>query len=228
MSKRRFEIETELLDPRSKNKGYREGYEDREPFLNLRSLRQAQFIPKTGQSKYYGFMSGNYCNAAGTWTSGGCLNTIAEGTGITDRIGKQIRITKIQLRYTIEPAADQCNKCRLLIVYDQQANGSIPAITDILDDHATGHEIDWFNNLDNSHRFITLVDELSETSSTYQNTAVGSIVRNIDLKTIYKASSASVTAIATGSIYFFYCQALVSPSTSCLMSFNTRIRYTDV
>jgi len=230
MSKRRFEVETEVLDTRSFNKGYREGYEDREPFQNLlqnKYLKQTQFIPKTGQRKYYGIISSSSCGNA-VWTAGGCLNDIPEGTGIHDRIGKKINITKFQLRYNIGPAADQCNRCRLLIVFDKQANGAAPVIEDILADHIFGNQINWFNNLNNSHRFITIVDELSETSSTYQNTSVGTIVRNIDLTSTYKGSSSSITSIATGSIFFFYCQALVSPSTTCIMSFNTRIRYTDM
>lgn len=65
-------------------------------------------------------------------------NLINEGAGFTNRIGRQIQMKSLLLRYNIGLSASNAaalttqQLARLIVVYDRQTNGAAPTVADIL------------------------------------------------------------------------------------------------
>lgn len=85
---------------------------------------------------------------------------IPQGNGEQNRIGRRIIIKKISWRYAValpatSTAVNTGDSLRVMMILDQQCNGALPAVTDILEAN------DWqsFNNLANSKRFVILMDK---------------------------------------------------------------------
>ncbi len=85
------------------------------------------------------------------------INHVAQGTGESQRVGRQIKIHNVSLRGAFnypEHATQSYDMCRFIVYLDTQCNGAAAAVTDILetaDEHA-------FRNLANSKRFRILQD----------------------------------------------------------------------
>ncbi len=87
------------------------------------------------------------------------LCRIGTGTGEQNRIGRKIIIKSIQLRLHLminDPTAPVHDIVRVILLVDKQANGAIPTETNIL---ATAGNVGSFYQLENSGRFIILMDE---------------------------------------------------------------------
>ncbi len=88
------------------------------------------------------------------------LLTIPEGVGEEQRIGRRLTITNILWRYTVTLPfttlqAETSDVVRVMLIKDQQANGALPANTDLLE----SDDFQSFNNLSNSKRFSVLMDK---------------------------------------------------------------------
>lgn len=164
---------------------------------------------------------------ATTFSSGQLLNALHQGATAATRIGRKVALRSILVRYSVAlaPTSTGGSPARILIVYDKQANGAAPAITDIL----IGNDFHAPNNLNNSDRFITLFDEISEPISTQNNYSASKVLyRKLGLETIYKDSDAGdITDIITGSIYAFVANnSAIGVATGAVASI-TRIRFND-
>lgn len=89
------------------------------------------------------------------------LNRIPEGVDEQQRIGRKIHLMNSSMAFTwsfYNPAATEYLRvCRVMVVYDSQTNGVIPAVTDVLETaDALSH-----NNLNNSKRFRVLYDNFN-------------------------------------------------------------------
>lgn len=61
------------------------------------------------------------------------LNLVAQGTAVTQRVGKKIRMKGLQIRgYNANGSTSIFNDTAWLIVYDKRPTGALPAVTDIL------------------------------------------------------------------------------------------------
>jgi len=155
--------------------------------------------------------------AAGVWSAVSPLSLVVQGTGPNDRIGKGIALKNVNLRF--EALTAGFIPCRILVIYDKQPTGSLPAITDVLTtDTFTAH-----GNLLNCNRFVTLVDSTVNPGGSNCTTEQ---FRKCELPLIYKATAGTIADFATGAVYFM-CSAsatLAAPST-----FNARfkLRYVD-
>ncbi len=88
------------------------------------------------------------------------INTVVQGTGETERIGRRITVHRIEMKYnlTLLEQADgaQANDIVRMIVYlDRQTNGTSAVITDILE----SNNFQSFRNLANVGRFKIIVDK---------------------------------------------------------------------
>lgn len=161
------------------------------------------------------------------------LNGIATGTDFTDRIGRKIILKSIFVRGLVGPVdtSTGTNCARILIVYDMQANGSAPAVTDILKTADSRDQI----NLNNRDRFKILFDK-QWTLGPFDGVTLGYIgapsvanvklYRRLNLETLFNGTTAAIGSIATGSIYMVTIgnQAAANGSS---FQVSTRIRFVD-
>jgi len=86
------------------------------------------------------------------------LNLIPEGIDEQQRIGRKIHLESSALTFAWEfpaPAAGEyVVSCRMILVYDNQTNGTLPVITDFLE---TDSPLSYMN-LNNSKRFRVIYD----------------------------------------------------------------------
>lgn len=162
-----------------------------------------------------------------TFSSGVLLNGLATGTSASDRIGRKIIMKSIFLRYAyqLQSTTTGGSPLRILVVYDKQANGAAPAITDILlTDNFSSN-----NNLSNRDRFVTLMDHMTDVVSVGNNYSVqGTVSRALNLETVYNdLLTNGITAIASGSIYCFIAQTGGALTAAPALTGRFRIRYTD-
>lgn len=85
------------------------------------------------------------------------INGIAEGTGLSQRIGRIVNWTSVQIRGILQPVDGQTDAtyCRVLVVWDSDPNGAAPTMTDIF----TASTSLSYNNLNNRDRFRIIADE---------------------------------------------------------------------
>ncbi len=92
--------------------------------------------------------------------STGILNTIAQGTGESQRVGRKCVIKKIQLKYNLNLFAgiSQANHddVRVILYLDKQANGAIGTVATILQTD----NFQSFRNMENVGRYVVLMDRL--------------------------------------------------------------------
>lgn len=150
--------------------------------------------------------AGTYvCDTTGTVTA---INLSAQGTDFTNRIGRKTTNVAVQLEGQIQPidfGTTSC-KCRVMLIYDAQPNGALPAITDIL----TASTSQAFMNLNNRDRFKVLSEHnvtiggISNTATQSYSIAPGvsnvSIYKRCNLDTIWTGTTAAIGSIGTGSL----------------------------
>lgn len=118
----------------------------RAAYSRARALRRA-----AGETNYVDVASATY--ALDTTGSVTLLNTVAQGAGTSQRIGKRIVLKSLQARgFVSNKAGSFYNDCAVLIVYDSKPIGTLPAVTDILNTASSAS----FNNDANAQRFRIL------------------------------------------------------------------------
>ena len=91
-------------------------------------------------------------------------NLVQSGAGFYNRIGRRIEMKSLHLTGLIHSTGKQADQdyCRLLVVYDRQTNGALPAASDILKDYdqSGSSSTGVFSgiNPDNRERFVILAD----------------------------------------------------------------------
>lgn len=166
--------------------------------------------------------------AAATFSAGELLNGTAQGSDATQRVGRKINLKSLYLRYFFQLAttSNYGGACRILIVYDKQANATAPAITDILlTDHFASA-----NNLSNRDRFVTLVDHVCQPVGVSGNYVAADVCyRKINLETMYNsASTGAIGDITSGSVYLFFAQSGGIATAAPTLTYRCRVKYTDV
>lgn len=181
----------------------------------------------------------------------GSLNLIQVGSTFCNRIGRKISMTSIQFTGQILPLRTSPNQdyCRIMIVYDRQVNGALPAIADILQDtdQTTTNSTTPFSgiNLNNRDRFSIIRDYHIHLPSLTFTAGVITNIGFIDpvaptfnlhcyhklggLATQYRADSnpAVIGDISTGAIYLVVFGDVPAGSNGYELQFETRLRYTD-
>lgn len=157
-----------------------------------------------------------------------CLNGCAQGTTAVTRVGRRITIKSIYVRGVVIKAATTTgeNIMRLMIVYDKQANATAPTGAAVLVPDAV-HGV---NLLDNSRRFVTLMDKVFSCST------VGGanqddhfeFYKKVNLPVEYNAGSAgTVGDIQSGSLHMIAWNAAGFLVAAPAGSITVRVRYSD-
>lgn len=172
--------------------------------------------------------------AAQTTSSLFLLNGVDDGATSTQRIGRRITMTSLEIRWNGSFAATSAGSTplRLCVVYDKQSNALAPTATDVFQIDA----ISSMMNLGNSRRFKVIVDELVENvSSAGPNAWYRKIWRDFTAKGTKPGlevefndnSTNTITSIQTGSLFAFVWQngnLITAAPTQALYS---RVRFVD-
>lgn len=156
------------------------------------------------------------------------MNLVRVGSSMNNRVGRKIRMSSFRLDGNFSFISATSNfrgpeKIRIMLVYDRQTNGALPAIQDILqciEQDGTQSTTVWCGlNLNNRDRFLVIMDEKKMMPALIDNEATGiqngfpatvdnwgiDVYRKIKgLETLYKADSAPAVIgdISAGSLLF--------------------------
>lgn len=160
------------------------------------------------------------------------VNGIATGTDFTNRIGRTVSLKSIFLRIETFPetAATTSNDClRLMLVYDYQTNGVLPAITDIL----TSVDTNAMQNLNNRDRFKVICDKIwivgGNANTTFLQPARSyrKVYKKCNYQMIFSGTDASIGSVSTGAIYLIVLSELTAGTTNHGSNVFVRTRFTD-
>lgn len=168
-----------------------------------------------------------------------CLNCgIQPGSAFYQRIGTKINMKSVHIRWAMgwtyaaltSAAGAAYNEIRVMLVYDRQPNGAYPGIADILGVNDTGSvTMNAGINMANRSRFTMLRDQMFDFDAASQiGKTCNWYVKLKGLETEYKAGTADIAAISTGSLLFLFWYdgegAVVQPD---IVDFESRVRYYD-
>lgn len=180
-----------------------------------------------------------------TWVGPNLLNPLGQGTTAQTRIGRKVRVKSIQLRFLWTQLASNSTATmtnpRIMIVYDRNPAGALPAVTDIF----TANNILSFLNLNNSDRFLVIYDQflmdekvrnmpdVHAAALTATNvSAHGKMYKKfkVPLESQYNdTNSGTITDLEKGSFLVLACcdGAQIFTTGTLTLTYNSRIRYTD-
>lgn len=171
------------------------------------------------------------CDTTGTIS---LISGIATGNDYTMRIGRKTTITAVQMQGYVAPFDTFTNDClcRIMLVWDKQPNGVLPAISAVLS-QATSVS---FINLDNRDRFRVISDTrimLGRVDTTATQAFSSSypeefhIYKKVNLVTIYDGSSNLIGDINSGALYLLTIGSS-AVGTGGIATVSTRIRFNDM
>lgn len=162
------------------------------------------------------------------WTAAPVLlNPIAQGTTANTRLGRKTQNISLLLRWSVQLGAASTGGApvRVKVVFDKQANGAAPAITDIF----TLNDFHSVNNLDNTDRFITLIDFITPTVSLSGDYSVSGVIKkSLKLETMWTGAAGAIANITSGSFYLLVAQEGGILVGNAIFTYLTRIRYIDI
>jgi len=168
------------------------------------------------------------CDTTGTIKA---INGVAQGSDISNRIGRKYNNIAIQLRGTFIPQGITTgNLARVMLIWDAQTNGALPAMTDIL----TAARSDKFMNLDFRDRFKIIMDK-SFGFGPYNTTATQAVsapmakitfYKRINLPTICDGTTSAIGDVNTGSLLLVTVGSAAAGAGHDILC-TTRVRYVD-
>jgi len=161
------------------------------------------------------------------------IATIPQGTSVSQRVGKKIRVNSIQCRGNMgQNASASTNDVCLLIVYDTRPTGALPAITDILQSVSSRA----FNNDANSDRFRilkrvdrSLVGNPAATAYTTDTFKSMDFFLKVNKPMQFAAAgTGAIGDIARGALYVVTVGNNAAGAAAAQANLAFRTRYTDV
>lgn len=178
------------------------------------------------------------------------LNGVAQGAAFYQRLGNRFRVKAIHLKavfYPLRTTTALSEMMRVMIVYDRQANGAAPVLSDLLLDRnnagTTGTDPLSGINIDKRSRYTVLYDFMQELPS---HTVTGAVITNVGDSangTIYKlnkvisfpngltcqcdGATAAIGDIETGSIYMITFGNVASGSEGFTCNSSARVYFAD-
>lgn len=143
------------------------------------------------------------CDTTGTVT---LVQTISQGAGTTQRVGKRVHLKSLNLRGLVQAGtAGVTALATILIVYDRRPTGVLPAITDILVSISSRSQ----NNDDNTGRFqivrrwdYGVIGNITTPSTGKEHYPIMEYVDMKNYPTTYKAlATGAIGDIDSGAVY---------------------------
>lgn len=150
---------------------------------------------------------------------------IDQGTGDGQRVGRQIKITRLNMKATLTFNASATNtKFRMIILIDKQTNEGTFATTDLLYDTSVDDIIVSGLNLDKKNRFKILYDKMF---SVFPEKPIVGIKynKNFNLPILYDASTSAVGDQTRNSLWICFVSSEATNTPSFTM--HARVRYVD-
>lgn len=152
------------------------------------------------------------------------LNGIPAGDDYNERIGREVYVNEILVKGWASATGTQGSFNRLLLVYDMQTKGALPAVTDVL---ASSTSMAYLN-LNNRERFVILGDDefalgVQPAVGGGGDTSHEFCFAVADLhRVIFNNTGSNVTDINMGSIFLL---SIGSNAVSCDNQVSSRIRF---
>lgn len=199
-------------------------------------------FPNTGESKVIDIAVGTI--QVNTTSSISLLNGCIQGTDYTQRIGRKIVLQSVYVRGRVQiegPASGVQNASqlvRMILVIDTQPNGTVFAITDLLNTAAPESQL----NLNNRDRFSIICDKewvfdpyIVSTTAT-QSLGIGGRTiqalkkyKKLNMETIFNSGNAGTVAdMTSGALYMVWIgsnAASANADSNAIVS--TRVRFKD-
>lgn len=183
-------------------------------------------------------------NASGAVPGNGTftlLNGLTLGTSAVTRIGRQIVIKSIHMKFDITGAYFSVGPtlpstmCRAMIIFDSQPNGTTPNVSDLLEDTTTGLQALASTALRYSGRFKILYDKrwvvnnnLAATTTATWSQIFDEVYLKVNLKCNYaNTSNGDVTDIDTGALWLFLTSDSGATANNPDVLLYNRIRFVD-
>lgn len=168
------------------------------------------------------------------------LNSIAQGPSVSERIGKKVVLTSVQVRGTVLPGANPPSngvaKVTWMIVYDRHPKAGLPSVNDLIDNSpgpATGYS-DMFTKDDNTGRFrivrrkdyICTGTQAAPTDLSAYSIDEWTQLRQLEVEYM-SAGTGAIGDIQTGALYlvWFSNETAVGTATGDIY---TRVRFKDI
>ena len=160
------------------------------------------------------------------------LNTIPQGAGTSERVGRRIALKGLQCRGRMENnSTATANDVAYLIVYDKRPEGTVPVVTDILETASSAS----MNNNDTSSRFRILkrVDNVLIGNSTtltdgYQKGADWYLPLRGMQQTFNSAGTGAIGDIQEGALYLVTVGNKAAGTTAANLVVGFRTTYNDI
>jgi len=159
------------------------------------------------------------------------INPIGEGDDFTMRTGREVQIESVSLAgYGIPTAGTGlATQNRILLVWDNAANGALPAYTDVI----TAINPTAFPNVNNVARFTILWDHKYVVGSSVA-TLVGSptihqFACDLQVKSParFMGTGATIASIQNGALLMLTCGYAAAGATAGVANISTRVTYSD-
>lgn len=159
------------------------------------------------------------------------INGVAQGTGESDRIGREVWIKSLQLRFNIQlgTAATPTNLCenhvRVIVYSDKAQNGAANLVTDVLDTASYSS----LTSMKNASRIWIHQDKLLSLSSHGDRSLSYNSYIKLNKKVVYGGPDGSVGSCQTNGLHVLVISTTNESgyTTPTMYSFGARIRYTD-
>lgn len=158
------------------------------------------------------------------------LNGLAQGTGSSGRLGRDVYNEKLLLRYELDTTANSPDVIRVLVIFDKECRGSVMTGSDVVQSAVAGFTQVSSTNADNRDvRFRILYDKthaINATTATAAAYGFHTAVIPIKRKShYYDNASSGIAAIDSGSIYLCFVSRTGALTT---IIYDSVLQYRDI
>lgn len=168
-----------------------------------------------------------------------CINQIAQGTDMTNRIGRHVDMKSLEIIYfVVSPTTAYYDLLTWWLVYDRQPDGNLPNVGDILDlTPGQPTVLSFMNTRSNRDRFTLLRTETAFASNSVASQRGTGQQSNffqkihVNLKdTDCEFNGTATTYPNSGALYLVFASLTNSGTASAdaSISFNTKLIFTDM
>jgi len=197
-----------------------------------RSKKELKFLDRDQRVDDEGLIGAGSSAVVSTTGKIHYINGVAQGTGESDRIGREVWIKSVQLRFNIQlgtASADASKLCenhvRVIIYSDKAQNGAANLVTDVLETASYSS----LTSMKNASRIWIHQDKLLSLSSHGDRSLSYNSYVKLNKKVVYGGADGSVSSMQTNGLHVLVISTTneVGYTTPTMYSFGARIRYND-
>jgi hypothetical protein len=167
--------------------------------------------------------------ALGTGMSFTLMNPLSQGTGGNQRIGRDVVNERVNVRYQIQGGAiNAADVCRVLLLYDKESRGALPATSDVVTNTSAGYiQISTLNEDNLGNRFIVLMDNLHaiqpSTTTSFPFAVCVKSIKKTWMTHYYNTNVGTIADIDSGALVL----CMVSYLNACTITYDIQTVYRD-